>query len=941
MKTKFLFSTLLSLPKRDLRCASTFVPAEAGFGFAELHFVSVRRKLLNFYLLSFIFCIGTAQVPQGFNYQAIARDGSGNPIINTNLPVRITIQSDSLGGTTFWIEEHSGVTTNSFGLFNLILGKGVKKTGSTVATFNDIDWTITPKFIKTEIDYSGWKTMGSSRLWSVPYSMVSGSLAGPVKKLAVTGETSDMEEALFEVKNKNGQTVFAVYNEGVRIYVNDGVSKGVKGGFAIGGFGTAKNPSQNYFVVKPDTIRMYIDDTPGKAVKGGFAIGGFGTGKGTSQHLFVVNTDSIRAYIDTNTGKGVKGGFAIGGFGTGKAPGEQYLRVTRDSTRIYINDKAKAVKGGFAIGGFDNAKNADNEFFRVTTDSVKVSKSLLIPRLTTSERDNLPFTPGDALIVFNTTEGCMQIYKNNVWSNIWCFNCAPDFLIQPVDKIICSGTNVTFFISATGTNLNYQWEESTDHGNTWNNISNGGSNPAYSGAKGYTLTLTNIPVGHHNFKYRCVVAGSCLPNVTSNAVTLNVGLTPPIVALQPTDQQLSTGCAVSFSIVSPGYGVSYKWQQSDDGGNTWGNISDGGTSPVYSGSAVSTLSLSNVPKAYINYKYRCIVSNLCGADATSAAATLTLNTSPAISVQPVDKLVRVGQNITFDITTSGTGFNYQWQVSTNGGGTWSDITNGGSNPAYAGANTSSLSLSNVPYSYNNYKYRCALSHYCRPDAISDAAALTVPCVTDIDGNIYDILSIGTQIWMAENLKTTKFKDGSAIPNVLDNTSWSTLTTASYCWYDNNEVSYKNTYGALYNWYAVNTGNLCPTGWHVPDKGEWTTLEIYLINNGYNYDGSTTGNKIGKALASTTLWTSSTTTGAVGNTDYPAKRNSTGFKALPGGYRSSTGIFSKIGNEGYWWSSLEYDASTAYERDFPYSSPSGILEWHYSMKYGESVRCIKD
>jgi hypothetical protein len=332
----------------------------------------MKPKLLLATLLFFYFCLLSSQVPQGFNYQAIARDASGNPIINTALPVRITIQSDSLGGTTFWIEEHILVTTNNFGLFTLILGKGVKKTGSTAVAFNDIDWTGTPKFIKTEIDYSGWKTMGSSRLWSVPYSMVSGSLAGPVKKLEVTGVTSVMDEALFEVKNKTGQTVFAVYNEGVRVYVDDGVAKGVKGGFAIGGFGTAKTPSQNYFVVKPDTIRMYIDDTPGKAVKGGFAIGGFGTGKGTSQHLFVVNPDSIRAYIDTNTVKGVKGGFAIGGFGTGKALGEEYLRVTRDSTRIYINDKAKAVKGGFAIGGFGTGKGGNANFFNVETSSTGI-----------------------------------------------------------------------------------------------------------------------------------------------------------------------------------------------------------------------------------------------------------------------------------------------------------------------------------------------------------------------------------------------------------------------------------------------------------------------------------------------------------------------------------------------------------------------------------------
>ena len=179
---------------------------------------------------------------------------------------------------------------------------------------------------------------------------------GTAPKITVNGETTNMDEALFEVRNKNSQTVFAVYNEGVRIYVDDG-AKGSKGGFAIGGFGTAKGVSQDYFIVSPDQIRMYIDDTPGKGAKGGFALGGFSASKGLTQNLLVVNPDSIRAYIDTNNGKGSKGGFAVGGFDASKGVAEDYLRVTRDSTRIYIhNAPSKGAKGGFAIGGFSDAK---------------------------------------------------------------------------------------------------------------------------------------------------------------------------------------------------------------------------------------------------------------------------------------------------------------------------------------------------------------------------------------------------------------------------------------------------------------------------------------------------------------------------------------------------------------------------------------------------------
>jgi len=251
----------------------------------------MKTKLLLTTLFTFVFYLLSSQIPQGFNYQAIARDASGNPIINILMPVRITIQSDSLGGTICWIEEHSSVTTNGFGLFTLILGKGVRQPGSTVATFNDIDWKVTPKFIKTEINYNGWKNMGSSRLWSVPYSQISGGLSGSLNKLTVKGDFVSADSTLFEVKNNNGQTIFAVYPEGVRIFVDDGIAKGAtKGGFAIGGFGTTKSPSQEYLRVTRDSTRVYVNPLA-KGTKGGFAIGGFGA-KGNLDNFLNLTTEN-------------------------------------------------------------------------------------------------------------------------------------------------------------------------------------------------------------------------------------------------------------------------------------------------------------------------------------------------------------------------------------------------------------------------------------------------------------------------------------------------------------------------------------------------------------------------------------------------------------------------------------------------------------------------
>ena len=170
----------------------------------------MKTRLTLSAAFSLMFYLASSQVPQGFTYQAIARDGSGQIIANTTLPVRITIQTSLTGGTTIWEEEHMSVTSNQFGLIYLVVGTETKKAG-TAATFSAIDWNAQPLYLKTTIRYPGttWTVMGTTQLWSVPYSMVAKDVEGPITKLGITGTTTNMEEALFEVKNRIGQTVFA------------------------------------------------------------------------------------------------------------------------------------------------------------------------------------------------------------------------------------------------------------------------------------------------------------------------------------------------------------------------------------------------------------------------------------------------------------------------------------------------------------------------------------------------------------------------------------------------------------------------------------------------------------------------------------------------------------------------------------------------------------
>jgi uncharacterized protein (TIGR02145 family) len=229
------------------------------------------------------------------------------------------------------------------------------------------------------------------------------------------------------------------------------------------------------------------------------------------------------------------------------------------------------------------------------------------------------------------------------------------------------------------------------------------------------------------------------------------------------------------------------------------------------------------------------------------------------------------------------------------------------------------------------------------DAILSQLSAKGAIVADADGNIYSTVRIGSQIWMAENLRTTKFRNGDLIgtttPATLDITG---ETSPKYQWAYNGNESNVTTYGRLYTWYAVtDTRNVCPTGWHMPSDGEWTTLENFLIANMYNYDGTTTGNKYAKSLASTSGWTVTSTTGAVGNTDYPGKRNATGFTALPGGYRDIDGTFGYIVSSGIWWSATESDATTAWSSCLDYSDINVTRYSDTSEKCGFSVRCVRD
>ena len=198
-------------------------------------------------------------------------------------------------------------------------------------------------------------------------------------------------------------------------------------------------------------------------------------------------------------------------------------------------------------------------------------------------------------------------------------------------------------------------------------------------------------------------------------------------------------------------------------------------------------------------------------------------------------------------------------------------------------------------------------------------------MTDIDGNTYKTVTIGKQVWFAENLRTTRLNDGTPITQLQESNDWVNTQEPAFCWYNNDFDGYGNTYGNLYNWHAVNTAKLSPVGWHIPTLAEWDTLVKYFG------DGEFAGDMLKEK--GTTHWIAPN----------QSALNSVGFTALPGGYRNGAndaGSFYGIGKHGVWWSSSPGNPTSSFGRRIDYNRTYMVTEC-FIKELGFSVRCVKD
>ncbi|MFZ9939818.1 MAG: FISUMP domain-containing protein [Bacteroidia bacterium] len=350
-----------------------------------------------------------------------------------------------------------------------------------------------------------------------------------------------------------------------------------------------------------------------------------------------------------------------------------------------------------------------------------------------------------------------------------------------------------------------------------------------------------------------------------------------------------------------------------------------------SGTGVFTSQLTGLTSTTL-YHVRAYATNAAGTaygnevTFTTLAALATVTTTAATAV--TSNSAATGGNVTSDggaaVTARGVAYGTSANPTVSGTST--------SDGSGTGVFTSQLTglTSTTLYHVRAYATNAAGTAYGNEVTFTTVSAGPQPCpgaptVTDVDGNSYATVQIGTQCWTQSNLTVSKYRNGDNITNITDNTQWSqtnTSSTGAWCNY-NNDASNGTTYGKLYNWYAVNDSRgLCPTGWHVPSDAEWTTLENHLGGSGSTVAAG--------AMKSTTGWFSN-----IGAT------NSSGFTGLPGGQRFYLGFFISLGENGAWWSSSDAGPGAAWYRNLNHSFLVGVTRGNYDHRNGWSVRCVRD
>jgi uncharacterized protein (TIGR02145 family) len=465
-------------------------------------------------------------------------------------------------------------------------------------------------------------------------------------------------------------------------------------------------------------------------------------------------------------------------------------------------------------------------------------------------------------------------------------------------------------------------------------------------------------------------------NSTPGTITINYDptLDIPIIVKEPENQHVVTGNRAVFTIAAQGSNLKYQWYR------------DTIIIPEATGTTYSTPIITANDDSM---SYRCVVSNSGGA-VTSTVARVVVNYTITYmgngntgGTAPVDtNRYTKGEHAAVKKNTGTltcTGFLFGgWNTKSDGTGinydpskdavipitsnivlyaSWIPVytvtfdAQGATNDVYPKSKTTdeNSTIGVLPSAPAKTSYVFA-GWWTMPNGegvqVNEKTVIKAHCtvfakweIRDIDGNVYTEVKIGDQVWMVENLRTTKYRDGTPILYDTSSATWISGEVGKYCFYNNTtNIDTIRKFGALYNWYAVDTKKLAPLGWHVPDSNEVVQLQNYLIQNGYNADGKRSGNSVAKALASKTDWVEDTTAHSIGRN--LNENNKTGFSAYPAGARGD--VFASMGSNCWFWITTKYPDDNLFGMWFHLTNTSAEMQIGPWLRFsGFSVRAVRD
>lgn len=636
----------------------------------------------------------------------------------------------------------------------------------------------------------------------------------------------------------------------------------------------------------------------------------------------------VRAYATNSVGTGY--GESVTFTTLGDIPNSSVTISTNiavDSARINgtVNPNSLSTNVTFEWGtstDYGNSISLENPITGSTSVNVSVKLTNLTPGTTYHYRlksENILGTTYSSDMTF-TTLGSAPTVSIQDNSNLQLYSVTLHGLVNP---------------NYLSTTVNFEWGTSVNYEN---NVAAQQSPASGNSDIAISVDLSDLDPGT-TYHYRITATNELGTTNSSDMTFTTLGSAPSVSIQDETNLQLYS--VTLNGLVNPNLfsaSTIFEWGITTNYGNTTPTYQN----PVNGSSDINVnADLSGLAPG-TTYHYRISSTNILGTTVSEDMTFKTLGDVPTTIIQDAMNLQYTTTTLEGSVNPNYliSNVSFEWGTTSNYGNTIVALQSpipAGTSPVAVSSEISGLIQGTT------YHYRISATNEVGTSYSEDLTFTTLEPIYDIEGNEYDIRTIGAQIWMTDNLKSTKYQNGDIIlttsPATLD---VSGEATPKYQWAYNGDEGNVDIYGRLYTGYAAfDNRKICPVGWHLPSDADWTILTNYLTDKGYGFEGS--GDDIAKSIASKSLWNSDATAGNVGNDIL--SNNDSGFSALPAGIRMNElnvdGEFSTLGYSCLFWSSTELTSTIAWQRILTYSENTVNRAYSGGKQSAISIRCVKD